>query len=58
MERERVALKLESFLGNGRTVTTNKFFISLGLAKTLLEKNTSLVGTVNKIRGDLPPPSA
>eukprot|EP00064_Thunnus_orientalis_P012093 superscaffoldBa00001814_g12127 len=48
---ESVVMKLvEPYVGKGRNVTTDNFFTSLTLAKNLLKKNTSLVGTVNKTR--------
>ncbi|CAK6968768.1 piggyBac transposable element-derived protein 4-like [Scomber scombrus] len=53
---ERVVMKLmEPYLGKGRNVTTDNYFTSLTLAKTLLKRNTSLVGTMNKARSELPP---
>ncbi|XP_029958868.1 piggyBac transposable element-derived protein 3-like [Salarias fasciatus] len=53
---ENVVMKLvEPYLGKGRNITTDSFFTSLSLAKNLLQKNTSLVGTVNKARQELPP---
>ena len=41
-------------MGKGRNVTTDNFFTSLFLAKELKEKKTSLVGTMNKVRRELP----
>ncbi|KAM9342347.1 piggyBac transposable element-derived protein 4-like [Pholidichthys leucotaenia] len=54
---ESVAMRLvEPYVGKGRNVTTtNNFFTSLSLAKNLLKKNTSLVGTIDKNRRELPP---
>ena len=43
------------FQSKGRNVTVDNFFTSLPLAKSLLEKNTSLVGTMNAARRELPP---
>ena len=40
---------VESYLGKGRSVTTDNFFISTHLATQLWKKKTSLVGTLNKI---------
>lgn len=46
---ESVVLKLvDSFLEEGRNVTTTSFFTSLPLAHKLLDRNTSLVGSVSK----------
>ncbi|CAK6973186.1 piggyBac transposable element-derived protein 4-like [Scomber scombrus] len=53
---ENVVMRLvEPFMGRGRNITTDNFFTSLTLAKNLLRKNTSLVGTVNKARREIPP---
>ncbi|XP_056221053.1 piggyBac transposable element-derived protein 4-like [Seriola aureovittata] len=53
---DNVVMRLvEPFMGKGRNVTTDNFFTSLTLAKNLLKRNTSLVGTVNKARRELPP---
>ncbi|KAK7896637.1 hypothetical protein WMY93_021962 [Mugilogobius chulae] len=41
--------------GQGRNVTVDNFFTSLSLAKRLLGRNTSLVGTMNASRRELPP---
>ncbi|KAM7018170.1 piggyBac transposable element-derived protein 4-like [Tautogolabrus adspersus] len=52
---ESVVMRLvEPYVGKGRNVTTDNFFTSLTLAKNLQRKNTSLVGTVNKARRELP----
>ena len=45
---------MEPYLKKGRNLTTDNFFTSLKLAKQLLSKKTSLVGTVNKVRRELP----
>ncbi|XP_057705991.1 piggyBac transposable element-derived protein 4-like [Corythoichthys intestinalis] len=53
---ESVVMKLmEPFLDKGRTVTTDNFFTSLSLAQRLRSRRTSLLGTVNKIRREIPP---
>ncbi|XP_076864502.1 uncharacterized protein LOC143516652 [Brachyhypopomus gauderio] len=52
---ENVVMKLmKPYLGKGRTVATDNFFTSLSLAKKLLECNTTLLGTMNKIRREVP----
>jgi hypothetical protein len=54
---EIVVLRLvEPYLQKGRNVTTDNFFTSLKLAKQLKERKTSIVGTMNKQRRELPPP--
>ncbi|XP_027013443.2 piggyBac transposable element-derived protein 3-like [Tachysurus fulvidraco] len=45
---------MEPFLDAGRNVTTDNFFTSLSLANRLLERKTTLLGTVNKMRRELP----
>ncbi|KAL1251031.1 hypothetical protein QQF64_018827 [Cirrhinus molitorella] len=53
---ESVVLKLvEPFVGKGRNITTDNFFTSIPLANKLLHKNTSMVGTINKNKRELPP---
>ncbi|XP_056120044.1 piggyBac transposable element-derived protein 3-like [Rhinichthys klamathensis goyatoka] len=53
---DSVVLKMvDPYLGKGRNVTTDNFFTSFELAKALQAKKTSLVGTVNKSRRELPP---
>ncbi|XP_034533106.1 LOW QUALITY PROTEIN: uncharacterized protein LOC117807812 [Notolabrus celidotus] len=53
---DSVVMKLvEPYVGQGRNVTTDNFFTSLNLVKKLLQKNTSLVGTMNKARRELSP---
>ncbi|XP_066517805.1 uncharacterized protein [Hoplias malabaricus] len=55
---ENVVMKLvEPFLGKGRTVTTGKFFTSVSLANRLLEQRTTLLGTINTISREIPPPA-
>ncbi|KAL6473223.1 hypothetical protein MHYP_G00194110 [Metynnis hypsauchen] len=52
---ENVVMKLmDPFMDKGRTVTTDNFFTSLSLAKRLLGRKTTLLGTINKIRRELP----
>lgn len=52
---EYVVLKLiEPFQNMGRNVTVDNFFTSLELAKKLKDKRTSLVGTMNKARREIP----
>ncbi|KAK0136475.1 PiggyBac transposable element-derived protein 4 [Merluccius polli] len=53
---ETVVMRLiEPFTGKGRNVTMDNFFTSLSLADKLIAKNTSILGTMNKIRQELPP---
>jgi len=50
-----VVLKLmEPFTGCGRSVTTDNFFTSASLATKLLEKRTTLVGTIRGNKRELP----
>ncbi|KAK7891607.1 hypothetical protein WMY93_023570 [Mugilogobius chulae] len=42
-------------MDKGRNVTVDNFFTSLSLANSLLRRNTSLVGTMNAARRELPP---
>ena len=42
------------FMGKGRNVTSDNFFTSFLLAKELKKMKTSLVGTINKVRRELP----
>uniref|UniRef100_A0A8C5DVD5 PiggyBac transposable element-derived protein domain-containing protein n=10 Tax=Gouania willdenowi TaxID=441366 RepID=A0A8C5DVD5_GOUWI len=52
---ESVVMKLmEPFMDKGRTVTTDNFFTSLTLARRLLSRKTTILGTVNKIRREIP----
>lgn len=56
---DHVVMKLmEPYFGKGRNVTTDNFFTSLSLAKDLQLQNTSIVGTVNRVRRELPPSAA
>jgi len=51
----RVVLQLtESISGTGRNVTTDNFFTSYQLAKELMKRRLSLVGTVRNNRKELP----
>ncbi|XP_029966199.1 uncharacterized protein LOC115401946 [Salarias fasciatus] len=53
---ESVVMKLMGpFLDQGRTVTTDNFFTSLSLAKKLLCRKTTILGTLNKNRREIPP---
>ncbi|XP_049294418.1 uncharacterized protein LOC125769653 [Anopheles funestus] len=45
---------VDPYLNRGRNVTCDNFFTSLKLAKFLKSKKTSLVGTVNKARREVP----
>ena len=47
-------ISMESFMGKGRNVITDNFFTSFLLAKELKKKKTSLVGTMNKVKPELP----
>ena len=52
---DHVVLKLtDPFLGKGRNITCDNFFTSTNLAKTLSSKKTTIVGTVNRIRREIP----
>ena len=46
----------EPYLHRGHNITTDNFFTSKKLADRLLEKKTTLVGTVKANRKELPPP--
>jgi len=53
---EKVVLDLlEGIDSAGRNVTCDNFFTSLSLARKLLEKNVTLVGTIRKNKPELPP---
>jgi len=45
---------MQPFFGKGRNVTTDNYFTSIELAKNLKKKKTSLLGTVNKARREIP----
>ena len=52
---EHVVMALmEPFLNCGRNVTTDNFFTSMKLAVRLEKKKTSIVGTVNRVRREIP----
>lgn len=52
---DRVVMQLMGpYLNKGRNVTTDNYFTSVKLATQLKEKQTSLLGTVNKIRREVP----
>ncbi|XP_015233509.1 PREDICTED: uncharacterized protein LOC107086819 [Cyprinodon variegatus] len=52
---ETVVMRLmEPFLDKGRTVTTDDFFTSLSLAQRLLSRKTTILGTVDKRRREIP----
>lgn len=56
---DHVVMKLmEPYTGKGRNVTTDNYFTSLSLAKDLQLQKTSIVGTVNRVRRELPPSAA
>lgn len=45
---------IEPYINKGRNVTCDNFFTSLLLAGYLNSKNTSIVGTVNRVRREIP----
>ncbi|GBP04453.1 PiggyBac transposable element-derived protein 4 [Eumeta japonica] len=45
---------MEPYINKGRNVTCDNFFTSLLLAEYLKSKNTSVVGTVNRVRREIP----
>ena len=52
---EYVVIQLvEPYLGKGRNVTTDNFFTSVKLAENLERRKTSIVGTMNRIRREIP----
>ncbi|KAE8745002.1 hypothetical protein FOCC_FOCC008414 [Frankliniella occidentalis] len=52
---EHVVLSLaDPYLKQGRNITTDNYFTSLNLAKILKSKQTSLVGTMNRARREVP----
>jgi len=52
---DHVVMRLmEPYLGKGRNVATDNYFTSLKLCNELTSKKTSIVGTVNKIRSEVP----
>lgn len=53
---EYVVLQLMGpYLGKGRNVTTDNFFTSVKLAEKLEKKKTTIVGTMNRVRREIPP---
>ena len=53
---ERVVLSLVTEVEkSGRNITTDNFFTSLALARKLLNKKLTLVGTIRRNRVELPP---
>nr|XP_040566409.1 piggyBac transposable element-derived protein 4-like [Lepeophtheirus salmonis] len=53
---EYVVMKLmEPYLGKGRNVTTDNFFKSLSLANELKKNRTTILGTMNRVRKEIPP---
>ena len=49
-----VMILMKPFMSKGRNVTTDNFFSLFLLAKELKKKKASLVGTMNKVRLELP----
>ena len=45
---------MDPYLNKGRNVTTDNYFTSVNLAKQLKKKGTSIIGTMNKIRREMP----
>lgn len=45
----------QPFVNKERNVTTDHFFTSVALAQKLKSKGTSLVGTMNRVRKEVPP---
>ena len=45
---------MEPYLKKGRNITIDNFFTLHSLAKKLRKKKTSIVGTINKVRRELP----
>ena len=46
---------LEPYKKTGRNVTTDNFFTSVNLDKTLRQQGISIVETINRIRKEIPP---
>ncbi|XP_023809492.1 piggyBac transposable element-derived protein 3-like [Oryzias latipes] len=52
---ENVVMTLmEPFLDKGRNVTTDNFFTTLSLSQQLLSRKTTILGSVNKTRREIP----
>ena len=52
---EQIVLRLtESYRKTVRNVSTDNFFTSVNLAKTLKQRGISIVGTVIRIRKEIP----
>lgn len=52
---ENIVLRLvHPYLDTGRNITMDNFFTSVSLAEKLLARNTTVVGTVNRARRDIP----
>ena len=52
---DHVVMKLaEPYLKKGRNIATDNYFTSTKLANLLKSKNTSLLGTLNKVRREVP----
>ena len=52
---ESVVMQLMSpYLNKGRNVTTDNFFTSASLARTLKANDTSIVGTISRTRREIP----
>ena len=52
---DHIVMKLaEPYLKKGRNITTDNYFTSVKLANLLKSKNTSLLGTLNKNRREVP----
>lgn len=53
-----VVMKLmDPFLGKGHNVTSDNFFTNMDLAQRLLQRNTTITGTIRSNRRELPPPT-
>lgn len=53
---ESVVMRLvEHFANTGRNITTDNFFTSVKLANNLLAKRTTIIGTINRTRREIPP---
>jgi len=45
---------MSPYLKKGRNVTTDNFFTSANLARTLKANDTSIVGTISRTRTEIP----